>query len=431
MMTKKTEQLVDNKLIQRITIRLIPLLLTCYIFAHLDRVNISFAKENMSANLNLSYTMYGTGAGLFFIAYMLFGIPSNILLEKFGPRRWIAIIMFVWGIVSTSTILVTNHYQFYLLRLLLGAAEAGFFPGILIYINHWFPRYHRGKITSMFTLAIPLASVIGAPASGWAIDTLQGSWGLNGWQWMFLIEGIPVILLSIVILCYLPNDYQQANWLTTEEKQQLAQEQQKEEATKDSMPFFSFIKDTKLLLLFGIYFAVMLGMNAINFWMPNLIQTTGVKTQTTIGFLSALCWGIACIFMILMGISSDKNNERRWHLIIPLLMISVGFIGAGLFSNNTLLVVIFLGIATMGATAALPMFWQIPPIFLTNKDAVTGIALVSSLGNLGGFLAPYLIGWIKDNMNSTSIGLYILALFILLGAALVMLIPSRFSHFSD
>lgn len=419
----KNTSTVSDKVVHNITLRLIPLLLICYIFAHLDRVNIGFAKDSMSIDLNLTNTMYGTGAGLFFIAYMLFGVPSNIMLEKLGPRRWIAVIMVSWGILSAATMFITNHIEFYTLRFLLGMAEAGFFPGILIYINRWFPSRRRGKITAMFTLAVPLASVLGAPISGWIIDYFHGSSGMHGWQWMFLLEGIPVVLLGIVILCYLPEHYKNVNWLSDEEKQQLELEQQGEELNKTSMPLSAFIKNSKLWLLFGIYFAVMLGINANNFWIPNLIKTSGIETETTVGLLTSLCWGLSCIFMILTGMSADHYNERRWHLIVPLLMAAIGFVGTGIFTNNTFLVVTFLSISIMGAATALPMFWQLPPMFLTSKDAISGIALVSSLGNLAGFLAPYLIGWVKDMTGgSPSIGLYLLALMIVAGAALVILI---------
>lgn len=413
---------VSDKVVRHITIRLIPLLLICYIFAHLDRVNIGFAKATMSADLGLTHTMYGTGAGLFFIAYMLFGVPSNIMLEKIGPRRWIAAIMIVWGALSAATMFITNHYQFYILRFLLGVAEAGFFPGILIYINRWFPTRKRGKITAMFTLAVPLASVLGAPISGWIIDFFHGSSGMHGWQWMFVLEGLPVMLLGLVILFYLPDHYDQVKWLTTEEKQQLHQEHSSEESFKANMPLLAFIKDIKLWLLFSIYFAVMLGINANNFWMPTLIKDTGIETETTVGFLTAFCWGMSCFFMVLTGISADRHNERRWHLIVPLLMAALGFVGTGLLTSSTLLVVTFLSISIMGAATSLPMFWQIPPMFLTNKDAIAGIALVSSLGNLAGFLAPYLIGAIKDLTGQASIALYVLATLIACGAALVLLI---------
>lgn len=418
---------ISQQTIRKITWHLVPLLLICYIFAHLDRVNIGFAKGTMSIDLGLTDAMYGFGAGLFFISYMLFGVPSNIMLEKCGPKKWIAFMMVFWGCTSTGMMFAQNSSQFYTLRFLLGVAEAGFFPGILVYINRWFPARYRGKVTAVFTLAVPMASIFGGPLSGWIIQTFHSSAGLHGWQWMLLLEGIPVILLGITVLCYLPDNFAHVDWLTAAEKQQLDNELHDEEDKKsnNSSSFIDFLKDPKLLMLFGIYSAVMLGMNAINFCMPDLITTTGIDNKTQVGFLTAIPWILSCVFMIATGASADKKNERRWHLIIPLLMVTIGFIGAGIFTHNLIALMFFLSIATMGVGTSLPMFWQIPPAFLSKNNAATGIALVSSLGNLASFLAPYLIGWVKTNMGSTSIGLYILAVLIALGAALVLLIPAQ------
>ncbi len=416
-----------NQTIRTITLRLVPLLLICYIFAHLDRVNIGFAKGTMSIDLGLTDAMYGFGAGLFFISYMIFGVPSNMLLDKFGPKRWIAFMMLFWGICSTGMMFAQNSTHFYILRFLLGMAEAGFFPGILVYINRWFPARYRGKITAMFTLAVPMASIFGGPLSGWIIQTFHYSAGLHGWQWMLLLEGLPVVIMGVVVLFYLPDSYHHVKWLNQREKQQLERELHLEEGNKEgsTTSLLEFIKEPKLYILFGIYSAVMLGMNAVNFWMPDLISTTGVENKTHVGLLTAIPWILACIFMIATGHSADKRNERRWHLIIPLFMVTFGFIGAGLFTHNLLVLMLFLSVATMGVGTALPMFWQIPPAFLSARNAAVGIALVSSLGNLASFLAPYLIGWVKTNTGSTSIGLYILAILIALGALLVLLIPAR------
>lgn len=420
--------LVSPQTIHKITWRLVPLLLVCYVFAHLDRVNIGFAKESMSLDLHLNDAMYGFGAGLFFISYMIFGVPSNMLLEKFGPKRWIACMMIVWGITSTAMMFAQNSTHFYILRFLLGVAEAGFFPSIIVYITRWFPNRSRGKITAMFTLAVPLASVLGAPISGWIIQTFHASANLHGWQWMIMLEGIPVILLGIIILCYLPDKLSGVTWLSDKEKQLLNNELHAEENKKiehSESSFISFLKDPKLLILFGVYSAVMLGMNAVNFWMPDLIGSTGIDNKTTVGLLTAIPWVLACIFMVATGASADRKNERRWHLIIPLLMVTIGFIGAGIFYNNLLILMIFLCIATMGTGTSLPMFWQIPPAFLTAKNVAIGVAFISSLGNLASFLAPYLIGWVKHSTGSASIGLYILAILIALGAALILLIPAK------
>lgn len=420
--------LVSPQTIRKITWRLVPLLLICYVFAHLDRVNIGFAKASMSLDLHLNDAMYGFGAGLFFISYMIFGVPSNMLLEKFGPKRWIACMMLFWGVTSTAMMFAQNSTHFYILRFLLGVAEAGFFPSIIVYINRWFPSRSRGKITAMFTLAVPLASVLGAPLSGWIIQTFHASANLHGWQWMLMLEGVPVILLGIIILCYLPDKFSRVTWLSEKEKQLLNKELDFEENKKiehSQESFICFLKDPKLLVLFGVYSAVMLGMNAVNFWMPDLIGSTGVDNKTNVGLLTAIPWFLACIFMVATGASADRHNERRWHLIIPLLMVTIGFIGAGIFYNNLYILMIFLCIATMGTGTSLPMFWQIPPAFLTAKNVAIGVAFISSFGNLASFLAPYLIGWVKNYTGSASIGLYILAILIALGASLLLLIPAK------
>lgn len=418
-------EMTSDAVIRKVTWRLLPLLLVCYCFAHLDRVNVGFAKATMMADIGMSNTMYGTGAGLFFIAYMLFGVPANMILERVGPKRWIATIMVVWGIISVSTLLITNHVEFYILRFLLGIAEAGFFPGILIYLNTWFPERRRGKVTAMFTLAVPLASVLGAPISGAIIEYMQGMSGLKGWQWMFLLEGAPVVLLGAVVLAFLPNTPGDVSWLSAGEKRQLLGELKWENANKSTVSFLKFLVDVRLVLLFGIYFAVMLVINTLNFWTPSIIKDSGVTHETTVGMLTAVPWLLSCFFMVLCGWSADRMNERRWHLIVPLLMASVGFIGTGLSTGSTAMVTIFLSIATMGGATALPMFWQIPPKFLAGRDAIAGIALVSSLGNLAGFLAPYIIGLVKDLTGKPSTGLYVLAVLVALGASLVLLVRLR------
>lgn len=336
--------------------------------------------------------------------------------------------MLFWGVTSTAMMFAQNSTHFYILRFLLGVAEAGFFPSIIVYINRWFPSRSRGKITAMFTLAVPLASVLGAPLSGWIIQTFHASANLHGWQWMLMLEGVPVILLGIIILCYLPDKFSRVAWLSEKEKQLLNKELNFEEKKKiehSQESFICFLKDPKLLILFGVYSAVMLGMNAVNFWMPDLIGSTGVDNKTNVGLLTAIPWFLACIFMVATGASADRHNERRWHLIIPLLMVTIGFIGAGIFYNNLYILMIFLCIATMGTGTSLPMFWQIPPAFLIAKNVAIGVAFISSLGNLASFLAPYLIGWVKNYTGSASIGLYILAILIALGASLLLLIPAK------
>ena len=403
-----------------ITWRLMPLLLVCYLFAHLDRINIGFAKMQMSADLHFSNTVYGFGAGLFFVAYALFGVPSNLALDRFGPRRWIACLMVVWGILSTSMLFVNDATGFYVLRFLLGVAEAGFFPGILVVLNRWYPARRRAQVTALFAIAVPMAGVIGGPLSGGILEAFHDFGGLRGWQWMFVIEGAPVILLGLVVLKWLPDDFDSVHWLTAEQKLQLHTQLRSEEQRKTITSFGGILRDPQVWLLVAVYFAVMLAVNTLAFWMPSLIHGAGIGSDGKVGLLSAVPYLAGCFFMIACGRSSDRNRERRWHLLVPLLMSAAGIAIAGLLPQNPLLVMTGLIIAGMGASAALPMFWQLPPAFLSNSTQAAGIALISSFGSIASFLPPYLIGWMRDNTQSASLALYVLAAFITLGALLVL-----------
>lgn len=404
----------------KITWRLMPLLLICYLFAHLDRINIGFAKMQMSSDLHFSDTVYGFGAGLFFIAYALFGVPSNMALDRVGPRRWIATLMVVWGTLSTSMLWVESASGFYVLRFLLGVAEAGFFPGILVYLNRWYPARRRGQITALFAIAVPMAGVVGGPLSGGILELFHDAAGLRGWQWMFLIEGAPVIFLGLVVLKCLPDSFESVSWLNGNEKQQLREQLNQEEQRKSITSFAGILRDSQVWLLVAVYFAVMLAVNTLAFWMPTLIHGAGIGSDGRVGLLSAVPYLAGCFFMIACGRSSDRQRERRWHLCVPLLMSAVGIAVAGLAPGNPVMVLGGLIIAGMGASAALPMFWQLPPAFLSNTTQAAGIALISSFGSIASFLAPYLIGWMRDTTQSASLALYVLALFITLGGLLVL-----------
>jgi MFS family permease len=403
-----------------ITWRLMPLLLICYLFAHLDRINIGFAKMQMSAELSFSDTVYGFGAGLFFVAYALFGVPSNMALDRVGPRRWIATLMVVWGALSTCMFLIDSPAQFYVLRFLLGVAEAGFFPGILVFLNRWYPAGRRAQITALFAIAVPMAGVLGGPLSGGILEHFHDFGGLRGWQWMFVIEGLPVILLGLVVLKCLPDSFETVRWLTTQQKQQLREQLNREEHRKSITSFSAILQNPQVWLLVAVYFAVMLAVNTLAFWMPTLIHGAGIGSDGKVGLLSAVPYLAGCFFMIGCGRSSDRQRERRWHLCVPLLMAAAGIAVAGLAPTDPALVLGGLIVAGMGASAALPMFWQLPPAFLSNSTQAAGIALISSFGSIASFFAPYLIGWMRDTTQSSSLALYVLALLIALGGFLVM-----------
>ncbi|WGT28199.1 MFS transporter [Pseudomonas marginalis] len=413
-------QVARDRTHSTITWRLMPLLLVCYLFAHLDRINIGFAKMQMSADLNFSDTVYGFGAGLFFVAYALFGVPSNMALDRVGPRRWIATLMVVWGVLSTCMYLIDGAMGFYVLRFLLGVAEAGFFPGILVFLNRWYPAGRRAQVTALFAIAVPMAGVIGGPLSGGILEHFHDLGGLRGWQWMFVIEGAPVILLGLVVLKCLPDSFETVKWLTPEQKQHLREQLHREEHRKSITSFSAILSNPQVWLLVAVYFAVMLAVNTLAFWMPTLIHGAGIGSDGKVGLLSAVPYLAGCFFMIGCGRSSDRQRERRWHLCVPLLMSAAGIAIAGLAPANPAVVLGGLIVAGMGASAALPMFWQLPPAFLSNNTQAAGIALISSFGSIASFFAPYLIGWMRDTTQSASLALYVLALLIALGGLLVL-----------
>ncbi|MEN5035274.1 MFS transporter [Pseudomonas sp. TWI929] len=403
-----------------VTWRLMPLLLVCYLFAHLDRINIGFAKMQMSQDLHLSDTVYGLGAGLFFIAYALFGVPSNLMLDRVGPRRWIACLMVVWGLLSTGMLLIESSSAFYLLRFALGAAEAGFFPGILVYLNRWYPAGRRAQVTALFAIAVPLAGVVGGPVSGAILAFMHDTGGLRGWQWMFLLEGAPVVLLGLVVLAVLPEHFEKVRWLSDQQKASLRAQFGEEEQRKPVTSFGAIFASRALWLLVAVYCAVMLAVNTLAFWMPSLIHSAGVGSDASVGLLSAVPYLAGCVFMLACGRSSDRRRERRWHLCVPLLMAATGIAIAAIAPEQAMPVMAGLVLAGMGASAALPMFWQLPPAFLNARTQAAGIALISSLGSIASFFTPYFIGWVRDTTHSASLALYVLAVFIALGGLLVL-----------
>ncbi|MBC3422992.1 MFS transporter [Pseudomonas sp. RW3S2] len=417
-----------NALYRRITLRLIPFIFICYLFNYLDRVNVGFAKLQMLDALKFSETIYGLGAGIFFIGYVLCGLPSNLALNRFGPRRWIAVMMIAWGTLSTCLLFVTTPMEFYVLRLFTGAAEAGFFPGVVLYLSRWFPADRRGRIMALFMSAIPVSGLLGGPFSGWILDHFAaGQHGLAGWQWMFLIQGLPTVALGILAVFLLSDGYQKAAWLSDSERQLIARDLAADAASKPSTTGDSVLAvlTNPLIWTFGfVYFCIQSGVYAINFWLPSIIKNLGFDSPLLIGWLSAIPYLLAGVFMILVGRSADLRNERRWHLVVPMLMGAIGLLIAVNFSSNPTVAILGLSIATMGALTGLPMFWPMPTALLSASAAVAGLAIINSVGQMAGFLSPYLVGFIKDQTGSTDAALYSLAGVIVLGS-LVALRVSR------
>lgn len=411
---------------RKIAFRLMPFLMLCYFCAYLDRVNVGFAKLQMMSDLQFSEAVYGLGAGIFFIGYFLCEVPSNIVLHKVGARRWIARIMITWGILSGCFAFVQTEWQFYTLRFLLGVAEAGLAPGLLLYLTYWFPSYRRARMTVLWFIAIPISGMIGGPLSGLIMDRMSGVHGWFGWQWMFVFEAIPTVIVGLLVLAVLKDSVQDANWLTQDEKnlvkQELAQDNQHKEGHASVK---EFIADKRLWLLAGIYFCVVMGQYAITFWLPTLIRNSGISDNWHIGLLTSLPYMCAIVVMILAGRSGDHFQERRWHLIIPMCAGALALTFATLFASNLSLSLICLCIAASGVLTASSLFWMLPTNFLGGVSAAAGIAAVNSFANLAGFCSPYLIGWITTNTGSNAIGMFLITAVLIFGASLVLRVPAK------
>ncbi|AGP60966.1 MFS transporter [Streptomyces rapamycinicus NRRL 5491] len=411
----------ENTVYRKVVRRIVPFLILCYVASYLDRVNVGFAKLQMSDDLGFSEAAYGLGAGLFFIGYFLLEVPSNLMLQRVGARTWIARIMISWGLVSAAFMFVTNEATFYVLRFLLGAAEAGFYPGVILYCTYWFPSHRRARVIAMFMSAIPVAGIFGNPLSGWIIDSFQGVNGWQGWQWMFLLEAVPALLVGVVTLFYLDDGVREAKWLTDEEKAVV------ERAVADDSAHRTVhgrvrdaFREPRVWLMCLIYFCFVMGQYALTFWMPTFVESTGIEGNVAIGVLSAVPFVAALVAMNLFGRSADKRRERRWHLVIPSLMGAVGFSLSAVWNGSTALSLTALSIAAAGVLTCAPLFWSLPTAFLGGTAAAAGLAIINSVGNLAGFVSPYMIGALKDATGSASIPMYVLAFTLVVGAAAVL-----------
>ena len=418
---EESRTIVYAKLIRR----LIPFLLLCYVVAYLDRVNVGFAKLQMLNDLKFSETIYGLGAGIFFVGYVIFEIPSNLILVRVGPRLWIARIMITWGIISALTMYVTSPATFYILRFLLGAAEAGFIPAILYYLTIWFPSSHRGKASALFLAGIPLSGMIGGPLSGYIMSAMDGLWGHAGWQWMFLLEAIPAVILGIVCLLFLNNTIDEARWLSAAEKEQIKSDVAREAKDKPLHSMRDGWTNGRVWLLSFTYFFFTMGLYGLSFWLPSIIKATGVKDPLDVGLLTAIPYAGALIAMYLIVRSSDHFQERRWHLALPAVVGAAGLVLSVLYAQNTTLALAALTVAAAGVLTCIPQFYTLPPAILSGPAAAMGLALANSVGSVAGFISPYLLGWIKDFTGSTNIGVIVLAGALIVGAALVFANPSR------
>ncbi|MCA6999577.1 MFS transporter [Dickeya solani] len=412
---------------RKITWRLIPFLCLCYLAAYLDRINIGLAKLQMANQLALSDVAFGIGAGLFFVGYILFEVPSNLILQRVGARIWIARIMISWGLLSAATMFVTTPVQFYALRFLLGAAEAGFLPGVLYYLTRWFPSWRRSRIISLFMIGLPLSSVVGGPLSGWIMSHFDLAHGLHGWQWMFLLEGLPSVLLGVLTLWLLPNDIDQARWLSETDKAQVRADLaiDAREAPYMKHRFRDGFLNLKVWMLGGIDFSILLCAYAMGFWLPTFIKKAGVADIGQIGLLTAIPSVAALAGMVILSASSDRLRERRWHIILPFWLGAAAMVSSTFFTQNIVMTVLLFSVAQATIIGSVPVFFSLPATFLTGTAAATGFALACSLANIAGLVSNSIMGFAMELTGSGSGALWFFAFCLLLSSLLVVALPAK------
>ncbi len=409
------------------TKRLIPLLALAYLLNYIDRVNVGFAALTMNADLGLSAAAYGLGAGLFFIGYFFFEVPSNVILHRVGARIWIARIMVTWGIVASSTAFIQGEIGFYVVRVLLGIAEAGFFPGIILYLTYWFPRVERARIVALFFLAVPLSSVVGGPLSTWLISVGDGALGFDaGWRFMFFVEGIPAVLLGIAVLWLLPDRPTRARWLPADQAVALEERIAAEDAAAAGQDrgVAAALRDGRVVALSVVYFGIVFGLYVLAFFLPQIVagfeQQFGADySLVEVGLITAVPYAIASVTMVLWARHSDRSGERGLHVAVPAVVGAVAIAGA-LYMDSPLLVMACVTVCAIGVFAAIPPFWALPNAFLTGAGAAAGIGLINSFGNLSGFAGPFVAGWLKDLTGDSRAGMWVVAAMMLMSAAIAV-----------
>jgi MFS family permease len=407
------------RIVSKVAWRIMPLIMVCYLFAFFDRINISFAKFALQSSLSLSDTAYGLGAGLFSVGYVLFEVPSNMMLYKVGARRWIARIMVSWGVATALMALVQTEWQFYALRFIIGAMEAGFAPGVLYFLTLWFPTAYRGRITSMLFLASAFSGLVGAPAAGLVLGHLDGALGMAGWHWLFLVGGLPCIALGAIVFLSLKDRVEDATWLAPQERSLLAARIAEQNRHIGSHSLLGALKTPGFLTLGLVYFLIQVSSYGLNFWAPHMIRSAGTTNPTTIGLLTAVPYLCGAIAMVAVGRLSDASGERRKFVIGLVVLGAIGFCCAGLFDHQPGMLVAALAVMGAGVVASIPAFWALPPKLVTGAGAAGGIALINTLGQLGGIVSPVMVGRIKDLTGSTTPALYAIALLSLVCAAVL------------
>jgi D-galactonate transporter len=422
-LTESTREL-ERTTMRRVTWRLLPFLLLLYIISWLDRVNVGFAKLQMNSDLGLSETAYGLGAGIFFIAYAACEIPSNLLLVRFGARIWIARIMLTWGVIASGMMFVQGEWSFYVMRFLLGVAEAGFLPGIIYYLGDWFPREQRARAVSWFMIGIPLSLVFGAPLSGWLLEAFDGYRGLHGWQWMFLLEGLPAVVLGFVVLAFLTDRPADARWLTSAQRAWLCDRiaaEKRVAAARHHPDWRVVLKHPTVWMLAAIMFCCQTGSYGLTLWVPTIVENVSGFSELKVGLFSAIPYIAAAAGMVLVGLSSDRTDERFLHVAIPSFVGAAGFVATGLISAPGAAMVA-LSIAAVGDYCTRGPFWAMPPRFLSGSVLAVAIGLINSMAALGGFVGPYAVGYLKDLTGSFTSPLFLLAGILVVGGILTLIL---------
>ena len=413
---------IERTTMARVTWRLLPFLLLLYIISWLDRVNVGFAKLQLNSDLGFSETIYGIGAGIFFVGYGLCEVPSNLLLVRFGARIWIARIMVTWGVISVAMMFVQGTASFYTLRFLLGVAEAGFLPGIIYYLSQWFPRLHRARAVSWFMIGIPLSLVFGGPLSGWIMQDMDEYLGLHGWQWMFLFEGIPAVVLGFVVLAYLTEKPADAHWLSAEQRTWLSETiaaEHHEAHSRHGLGLRAALTHPTVWLLAVVMFCCQTGSYGLTFWVPSIVKGLTGGSDKAVGLITAIPYVAAALAMVLVGRSSDRSNERFLHVAIPSIIGAAGFLAVG-YLHSPVLAMLALCVAAAGDYCTRGPFWALPGKFLTGSAAAGAIALINSMGALGGAIGPSTVGWLKDHTGGFLGPMLMLSGVLVVGAILTM-----------
>lgn len=422
---------LEKTVVRKVTLRIIPFVFLLYIVSYLDRANIGYAALQMNAELALSAEAFGFISGIFFIGYFLFEVPSNVLLNRYGARVWIARILVTWGVIAAATAFAETATHLYILRFLLGVAEAGFFPGIIVYLTYWFRSKELATTVALFTAAIPVSYIIGAPLSTWIMDNIHW-YGWSGWRWMLFLEGIPAVFLGVVCFFYLTDKPEQAKWLKGEEREWLLAELERDRTSRKNVKHFGVMKamtNPKVLYLSFIYFVYQCGSLGVGYWMPQIIKGFSESlTHTQIGLIAMVPYIVATVVMIGWSRSSDRHGERKLHSAIPLAVATVAMLGAGLVTSPVIAITM-ISLALAGLYSFKSPFWALPTLFLSRSTAAISIAVINSIGNLGGFVGPFVIGMVKGTTNSAAAGLMFLS--VLLAIAFIMTLMMRINSQDD